>query len=521
MTLYLIFVEAQNFASSLFDTEDLSTIRGSSLQCLNIVKDLKLEPDILKPLTLGASAGLWHFDAKDNDEAQDVVDKARKYFGEGNALHFTFATACTAVGEGDTLLAIKDRLVAAIRRQQLSHSALAYPEQRNAKLCPVDLVRPIGNHEIWYGGKKQKVSDSVDSRRKHGVDGKQKLIGDHVDQQDLSPSMAERVGADVTAPFAFLLSSISESATPPQALKSNLHDKIAVIHFDGNGFSKVQNGLISGATDLEAQMAAQERFDNNLMEFRRTLVTSLMSLLESGGGVGKPSDDEVKLRQTITKQADQVIRFEMLLWGGDEMTFIVPARLGWEVAEAIVKQIDDSWKIEGKALTAAISLVFCHHDAPIARIRALADRLVTHLKETPGGREATQIFPLALESFDHIGEGLDDYLNKRTGLNKETGRDTFFALDKDELPSLRDLAKALNVDPDFSRSRLRALAQAAHDNSSRLAALVEKSSTFVSDNKAALCRFAPESENYRRAWMLLEECWDYLTPCDNEQEAKS
>jgi hypothetical protein len=298
-----------------------------------------------------------------------------------------------------------------------------------------------------------------------------------------------------------------------------------VIHFDGNGFSKVQNGLISRAADFEAQMAAQERFDTELMTFRHALVTMLMTLLDSNDGIGKPSEDEEKLRGDIQKQADQVIRFEMLLWGGDEMTFIVPARLGWEVAEAIVEQIDDSWVINDKKLTAAIGLVFCHHDAPIARIRALADRLVTHLKET-SGRDVTHIFPLALESFDHIGEGLDDYLNKRTGLTKATGRDTFFTLNNATLPALRALARALNAEDDFSRSRLRALAQSAHDDpkpsdQSRLHVLVEKSNSFVSKNKNELAAFAPETEHYRRAWMLLEECWDYLIPCDNDQEASS
>jgi hypothetical protein len=173
-------------------------------------------------------------------------------------------------------------------------------------------------------------------------------------------------------------------------------------------------------------------------------------------------------------------------------------------------------------LSASIGLVYCHHDAPIARIRALADRLAEHVKTVD--KKSTRVFPLVLESFDHIGDNLDHYLKQRTpkACAIEASRNQFFVLSKSDLATLQTLASEFAKPDQLSRSRLRALAQAAHDGrmskekDAPWVRMLKHSSALVETHKVALAALSENGSEapYRRAWMLLEEYWDYLNPCD-------
>ena len=221
-----------------------------------------------------------------------------------------------------------------------------------------------------------------------------------------------------------------------------------------------------------------------------------VDLLSSQNGAGPPSVAEQALRREINRTADQILRFEALLWAGDEMTFIVPARLGWQAAQRLLAVLGgEENKVGGRRMSAAIGLVFCHVVAPIARIRTLAERLCSHAKSID--RSRSLVFPIALESFDHIGNGLDDFLEKRKPASfDETNNRSLFLIGEAEMESLLTRAREwAKPNSELSRRQLRINAVAAYRDSA------------LSDAAAV------------RDKILIEEFWDYLNPLEAQDPA--
>jgi hypothetical protein len=476
MPQYLIGLSVQNFDETIYDTEDLSTIRGASIGAINFVQDININN--LSAVSTGGSKGLWTYDG---DRPEDVVSILQERAREHEvAKHLCVAAAY--IQSSNNFLSDKAALSALLARSRMRSATVPYPAtaQADGMVCPVDLVSPVGSDIIWYGGRKQRVSPSVFARRGYGLTNKQKFVKNLACGKD-NHDIFHNEGLNQYASFAMLLSSISEGAEPPPNLKSNLYDKIAVIHLDINGAGAAQRKAIEhiDSGNYEGQIKAQRKFDSDLGVLRKKLAKTVLDILHQNGATGAPSAEEKKLRRDIDKESRKVIRFEALLWAGDDITFIVPARLGWVVARALAEIFASN------ELNAAIGLIFCHHDAPIARIRALADSLCKHVKAYD--RQQTLAFPLVLESFDHIGRGLADYLKKRAPTGQEN---SFFVLDADAMRNLQTQADNWSApDSDMSRRQIRMAAVNAHRN------------------RNTAC-----TDEYRQS-MLIEEYWDYLVPC--------
>ncbi|MBK6744819.1 MAG: hypothetical protein IPG66_18440 [Hydrogenophilales bacterium] len=122
----------------------------------------------------------------------------------------------------------------------------------------------------------------------------------------------------------------------------------------------------------------------------------------------------------------EAIRLEILLWGGDEMMFVVPAWKGWWLLDFFFSKSED-WEApvgeQSDRLHHAAGLVFCHHNAPIARVKHLAKNLAELVKTTLGDDKPNRsgCAYLALESFDSVGLDLERYLDRtllgKSGLN--------------------------------------------------------------------------------------------------------
>ena len=69
------------------------------------------------------------------------------------------------------------------------------------------------------------------------------------------------------------------------------------------------------------------------------------------------------------------------------------------------------WTFGGEALTHAVGLVFCHHNAPIHAVKGVAERLAISAKDTTN-RKGNSINYVVLESFDHTGTDWNDYLKR-------------------------------------------------------------------------------------------------------------
>lgn len=178
---------------------------------------------------------------------------------------------------------------------------------------------------------------------------------------------------------------------------------MAVIYIDGNSFGKIQQKA-SGE-------GGQKRWDSQLQKERRGMKAELVRRIINQADPNwqvKPSDKDLdawkqELKQD-RKELKRVHRIETLLWGGDEHIWVVPAWKGWETIQFFYDVTKD-WEFEGKPLTHAAGVVFCHHNAPIRDVVKLARQLAESVKENLELLSDKNAFAYqVLESFDHLGE---------------------------------------------------------------------------------------------------------------------
>lgn len=567
-------LEGQNFAASILDTQDLSTIRGGSLLMRDLVTsaDKRLAqffPDKVQPATLGGSFGIWHVDAPAKT-VQEVLPQLHADLTREDARHLGFglvAVTDDGPGDGTGFARQRKRIRAALQRARLSENRLPYPDLNSAGqgVCEIDFVRPTSKRarKITGAGEYKSISQAVADRREAGMKGKQKLLREEIAENTLEKAAREALKRD-GRPFAMQIASISERFADRPLLKSNLQDKICVIALDGNGFGKIQDAALDASDRIETQKA----FDDALASMRRTLVADVFDLVIAEGCEGPPTPEEAEVRKELKDVISPVIRFELLLWGGDEIMFIVPGRVGWRILEQIGHSVArmefnaadlnlDQAAFDNSKVTFSVGAVFCHHNAPIARVKKLADDLCGHIKglkrkdnEGRDGKKDTLFMVEVLESFDHVGMDLTNHLVRRTPKwpgdpFSDATKSAVRVLDMKEVKALREVAEALarGEGGALSRGRLRQTAFALHRGvvpgaeftGHNWADYVRKSASELSGKARRIAEeyfSLPEQgtpaakEEIRaalgqaRLFTLLEEYWDYLTP-EKVEEAKA
>lgn len=113
------------------------------------------------------------------------------------------------------------------------------------------------------------------------------------------------------------------------------------------------------------------------------------------------------------EESSPIIRLETLLWGGDEMLFVLPAWLGFEFLQRFY-QSAETWKLsDGAPLTHAAGIVFCKAKSPIRIIQKLAKALAERVKEECS-REQSAWDYMVLESMDYPTDiDLTEYFQAR------------------------------------------------------------------------------------------------------------
>lgn len=375
MSTYFLRLEGTNFDAFLSDTQDLSTIRGGGLALLGLpdqVADLGDGP-ALRRLGSGASSGLFSFEAEGDGAAAAVCDQVRRRLRENPALaHATVAVDVLRAGEdfqrdGEALRALN-------RWRQLSSPSLAVPSPvTGAEPCVLDRLRPAGGEHRHADGA---ISESVHRRRELGRDRKQRFYRDET-------------GIDVEAGFSNDLEHLTDDES-----RGNVHGKMAVVYLDGNAFGDVSRRH-SGSSE------SRGRLDAHLRALRRDALRDLVE-----GASGRPA----------LREPDGRLRLETLLWGGDEIVWVVPAWAGWWAVETF---FDRPWSYEGEDLHHACGVVFCHHKAPIHRMRRLAEELAGLAKDKDRG--ADLVAYEVLESYDDVGEDLAGFRRRRCPPGVEPG----------------------------------------------------------------------------------------------------
>lgn len=405
--MQLLRIEGVNLAHSIEDTEDLSTRRGGSLMLLEVINKIgkQCEKD-LKPISTGASAGLFKVTGK-LDNAKGAI---QSLLSQEPYCYGTFVLD-TVQGEEARFPTLERAAVAANRWRQMQSLSFSTAGLNSSvgEVCTVDEVRPGNRTDTVKGTQNQPVSASVEARRKYGLTAKRqfyhRLLDDHGDHY---------ASLRFTNDFEEIADGKGLELEP-----ATLNGKLALFYADGNDFGKI-------ARSCEKPEALKD-WDDYIKGQRKILLTKLL-------------DHAAKEKHWQTKVEE--LRLETLLWGGDELMFAVPGWCGMELARLFLEQTQGmKYKVKGKdkPLTHACGLVFCHHQAPISRISHLAKALAEKGKDA--NRETNSLNWLVLESFDHTGSGLDDYLERRFG---ETLVWSDLALDStaldalvQDLPSLR------------------------------------------------------------------------------------
>ncbi len=382
---YLLRLEAVNLSNVILDTNDLSTIRGGSLLLLNATEEVQnvikneLLPNKFITITQGASWALFELQT-DEMAAVQIKQKILGKLKEAPLCHATFVV--DLLPKTGNYTTDRDCLHTLNRWQQMQSPSLSIPQPANA-VCALDKVRPASKESYSKTSEKIMLSPSVVDRRNYG---KEQKRGKFYESRTKLPGLR----------FTNDLDDLSYD--PNQGI---LNGKIAVIYVDGNKFSQVVRAC--------KNVDEQAKFDQKLREGQNSILKSL---------VKKANKD-----QNGTWKNNGGIRLETLLWGGDELIWVVPAWQGWQTLNLFFEQANEHIKIDkklldasdypskDKKLTFAAGLVFCHHNAPIHRITALAKSLAELPKQHDSSKNmvAYQI----LESFDHAGTDIDHYRKKR------------------------------------------------------------------------------------------------------------
>ena len=523
MTQYLLRIEAVNLEQVLQDTDQLSVIRGGGLQALEAVRryDPEWPSQVRMPIpetpgqetptpeliSGGASVGLYRLDLPPDDSKephQALTDKIAEDLAAAYP-HHTFVVDIEPVPQREGGFATaRERVIAKNRLRQMQQPTLAVPPMSEGAVGPCDWddLRPaVVEQQLRSAAdgtpRSVRLSRSVHDRYRYGTEQKKRFL-DTTTGLDL----------DYTDDFEQLAGDFPQDR--------RLQNKLAVLYFDGNHFGKHQG-------DCETPEALQQ-LDRYLRDQRKRLLKGLIGHLS--GLPGAFCRSPVKAAEPAGPKAER-LRFELLLWGGDEILFVVPAWLGLEALFHFYAATGD-WTWNGAPLTHAGALIFCDHKTPIDRMTSLArDLAEDRVKEFADGtgREHNRFEYMILESIDFPAERPDAYLQQRYPALHPTrrplspvpsARDLIARLaalrDSDEIPhgpihegALRLVRDCRDCRPDEEAERHQ------RDLEQRAAASGETAQEALTALQAHLTELFPEETPAWR-WVHLAELWDYLAP---------
>lgn len=439
-------VEGVNLGHFIEDTADLSTIRGGGLLLLDAGEQAQAFLDASSQvkqawaLSVGASSGLFALELEADVDAEQVRE----------ALIQNLQTPAAALAHATLVVDIapvsgdfekdRERLLALNRHRQMTTRTLVPPPWNNnmqVEPCDFDRLRPGTESRerpprlLGEQSKTVPASPSAVQRRQFGIVQKkqfyQKIVG-----EDYQPPK--------DAPISRFAQELGELAGPPypKGVPETLQGKIAVLYWDGNKFGSLQREHCDSP-------ARQQQFDVQVRRLRAKLLAAVLRDIDRQPG------------SQAWWSGSRNRRLETLLWGGDELIWVVPAWQGWRVASLFYAEtsgwevdLSDEETTERHRLTHAGGLVYANHKAPIHRLTELARRLAEGVKDRlqdqkcpPGSSEANRFDYEILESFDHVGPDLAAYRKRRLP-DLGNGRLVDVSLPGATMADLADALKALH-----------------------------------------------------------------------------
>jgi hypothetical protein len=424
----IIWLEGVDFAAHLFDTNDLSTRRGASLAYLHAVdwaeewlKSKELKPD---PIVRGASIGAWQIavnDPKDvakdlleelrktGENAQKVWDEAKKAYENCNDgcdckwpfpppfAHLSFVCGW-AEGTNEEALSLAR---ARARARQFRRFTLRPAGQKGSQFCPVDRTRPALTQGFLPGNEDALVSPSVLARRAYGRYARQGFYAG-----EAGPEWGKKF-------FTNTFEELVKDA--PEELALSAKSKIAVFYADGNGFTGLAGNTIE----------SRRAFSGNLRRLQRGLLGEILKAYDKCVNKEKSRKYfEVDIEEQIERKLMpcERLRLETLLWGGDELMFVMPSWLGLWFARLFFDTVKD-WKAPGgEPLTFGAGLLICNYKTPIRVAQKIAkEELAEQAKEWGKKQDNGPCNGLSIyvmESVEPLEQGLAEMRKKMLKLKE-------------------------------------------------------------------------------------------------------
>lgn len=344
---HVLRAEGVNFAATMLDTQNISTIRGAGLALLRVPDAVdRCVGDMPGYIVLlaGASQCVCSFVATPTD-ARDARDRVAAALQTEPWNHLSFVVDVVAGDGKEANYLVEARNHARQLRQwtvplpKFCNDSVGYDELDRMRPA-VKGPQPPPGVERW--------SESTAARHEYGRTQRQAFYSDHkrvsepADDLHFVDSFEELVGK------------------PPTGLPLSLQNAMAVVYADGNGFRKIRDNATNPS-----------EFSENLTKCQTALLTSILGWYRAGRDKKHPAFVFGDARR---------LRFETLMWGGDEVMFVLPAWLAFAFIEGFFAATR-CWNVGSTPLTHAVGVTICHHKTPIRLARGLAHDLADGIKE--------------------------------------------------------------------------------------------------------------------------------------------
>ncbi|MCM5552396.1 hypothetical protein [Pleomorphomonas sp. NRK KF1] len=413
MSSWILRVEGVNFAATIDDTNDLSTMRGGSLALLNFHEQvgaaLKGLAGVTKAEKVFSGASLCAFRVEGT--LADFAETARRTIagvfsdpqygwnakGEDQAVPLNYLTVVVDAAE-TAVASVEDKTIdAGIDKAEARNHARQFRQWTIAPLpaAPVhanatteaDRFEKVRPATAWIRAPKGHLlnataedtssangsdiyhtSASVAARRNYGRDARQKFYG-----KQLGEGYAKLL-------FTDSVSDIAEELPADYRLPVSLRSKIAVFYADGNKFGSIRKEVGAKA------------FSDRLDILRKGLLKSILDWYVAG----EADEDEFgplgdAFAVYSEKRSQWALRFETLMWGGDELLFVMPAWLAVPFTQGFF-EMTKAWEIGGVPVSHAVAVAIAHHKTPIRQLKAVAKRAADLAKNaSPDLRKASSV----------------------------------------------------------------------------------------------------------------------------------
>jgi hypothetical protein len=301
-------------------------------------------------------------------------------------------------------------------------------------------------------------------------------------------------------------------ADPPDHVAQVVRGKLAVVVADGVKIGTLRRALAGGRRDDISDEAAQREFADAMDGLRQRLARRIEAWAEASGLIDRRYVPYLKAERTSA-------RVDVLVWGGDDMTFVLPASHVFPFLEMFFDEVDKPF-VEGRVevgLPHRVGVSIAQAKTPIRQMRAMATEAQKWIRYWLGDRKHSAFAIDVFESSPLAYSGVEGFRKAQYGQGFAAEATTFVGEDLARLKAFfagGDIAAGTGAALSTSQvhrvlQRLRAERQAlcSVDADERARALLDKHVAAQQGGSALADAWLDAfSENRRHLPVMLAEC---------------